>query len=130
MPWFKVDDTLFTHPKVTKAGNRAIGLWVRAGSWSMSLLTDGFVPKHMIPTLGASTADARKLVDAGLWATARQDGEDGYRFHQWLERQPSREQVEADRAAARERQQRAREAAKAKRAARDAADRSGSLTPV
>ena len=32
--WFKVDDNLALHPKVLGAGNAAMGMWVRAGSWS------------------------------------------------------------------------------------------------
>ena len=110
MAWFKVDDTLAMHTKVATAGNAAMGLWVRAGSWSMQQLTDGFVPTHMARTFGTAT-EARRLCDAGLWV----EKDDGYLFHEWDQRQPSRVQVEADREAARERQRRAREAAKAKR---------------
>lgn len=34
MSWFKVDDHLAFHRKTLAAGNEAMGLWVRAGSWS------------------------------------------------------------------------------------------------
>ena len=104
MPWFKVDDTLATHAKVVRAGNSAMGLWVRAGSWSASQLTDGYVPTDMIGVLGGKPADARRLVEVGLWVNA--DG--GYRFHQWHDRQPSREETERKRDQWRERQRRAR----------------------
>lgn len=104
MPWFKVDDTLATHAKVVRAGNSAMGLWVRAGSWSASQLTDGYVPADMIGVLGGKAADARRLVEVGLWVNA--DG--GYRFHQWDDRQPSRAETEKKRADWRERQRRAR----------------------
>ena len=104
MPWFKVDDTLATHAKVVRAGNAAMGLWVRAGSWSASQLTDGFVPSDMIAVLGGRPSDARKLVEVGLWVGA--DG--GYRFHQWQDRQPSREETERKREEWRERQRKAR----------------------
>ena len=92
MPWFKVDDTLAFHAKVVTAGNAAMGLWVRAGAWCMQQLTDGHVPNHMISVLG-STGQAKALVAAGLWIKV----DDGYRFHEWDERQPSRDQVENDR---------------------------------
>lgn len=94
MTWFKVDDTFAFHQKCVAAGNSAIGLWVRAGSWCASQLNDGFVPDHMIVTLGTK-GQANRLVDVGLWV--REDG--GYRFHQWNEdgRQPTREEVEAKR---------------------------------
>lgn len=110
MPWFRVDDTLPFNAKVTSAGNGAMGLWVRAGAWAMQQLSDGYIPTHAARSMGTK-AEADRLVKAGLWVAV--DG--GYRFHQWLDRQPSREQVEADRAAAAERQRRAREAAKERR---------------
>lgn len=92
MPWFKVDDTFPFHAKVLDAGNAAIGLWVRAGAWSMQQLTDGYIPTNVIKQLG-TIRDARRLVDAGLWA----EKDDGFVFHEWEQRQPSRAKVQADR---------------------------------
>ncbi|QIK82644.1 hypothetical protein [Sanguibacter sp. HDW7] len=90
MTWFKVDDTFAFHEKVIRAGNPAIGLWVRAGAWSAQQLTDGFIPTHMAQTLG-TLSQARKLVEVNLWHV--EDG--GYRFHEWSEggRQPTRDEV-------------------------------------
>lgn len=99
MPWFKVDDTFPHHAKVLAAGNAAVGLWTRAGAWSMQQLTDGFVPSHVVRTMG-STAEARRLVSAGLWTNV--DG--GYQFHEWDQRQPSRDAVLTQRQADAERQ--------------------------
>lgn len=110
IPWFKVDDGFAVHPKALKAGNAACGLWVRAGSWSMQQLTDGFIPDHVLPTLGA-VKEAQRLVDAGLW----ERGVSGYMFHEWDHRQPSREQIERDRAEAAERQRKAREKRRSQR---------------
>jgi len=110
MTWFKVDDTLAFHAKAIAAGNAALGLWVRAGSWSSQQTSEGFVPKAIAKTLGTTT-EARALVRVGLWVEA--DG--GYMFHQWLERNPSKAKVDADRAAAAERQRIARERAAASR---------------
>ena len=98
MPWFKVDDNLAFHAKTVAAGNAAMGLWVRAGSWCAQQLTDGHVPDHIVTVLGTAP-QARKLVAAGLWTRA----EGGFQFHEWNERQPNREQIETERAAARER---------------------------
>lgn len=108
MTWFKVDDTFATHAKTVQAGNAAVGLWVRAGSWASANLTDGFVPSEMIAVLGGRRADAQRLVAVGLWRTS----EGGYQFHQWSSegRQPTRDQVEQERAAWRERQRKARAA--------------------
>lgn len=107
MTWFRIDDDFDQHPKVEAAGNRAIGLWARAGAYSSRLLTEGFVPTAMVPKLGGTRRDAAALVDAGLWVEV----EGGYRFHQWTERNPTRAKVLADREAAAERQRRARDRA-------------------
>jgi hypothetical protein len=99
MPWFKVDDQLAFHVKALSAGNAALGLWVRAGSWSMDQLTDGFVPASIVVALGGKKKDADALTTAGLWHAV----EGGWQFHDWAEYQPTKEQVEAERAATRER---------------------------
>lgn len=103
MTWFKVDDTLAFHPKVLAAGNAAMGLWVRAGSWSAQQLTDGFVPDSVVATLDGKTV-TRQLEAAGLWERV----EGGWQFHDWTSRQPTREQVETERKAAKERMRRHR----------------------
>lgn len=108
MPWFKVDDTLAFHHKSVAAGNAAMGLWVRAGAWSMQTLSDGFIPDVIAVQLGTS-AQAKRLVSVGLWDRAR----NGYTFHEWEQRQPTKVQVHADRAATAERQRKARERRKA-----------------
>lgn len=99
--WFKVDDNLAFHRKVVAAGNAAMGLWVRAGSWCGQHLTDGFIPDHMIAILG-TVSQREKLIKVGLWTTV--DG--GCQFHQWGEkgRQPSGKVVleEREKAAARQ----------------------------
>lgn len=103
MTWFKVDDNLAFHRKVVAAGNAAMGLWVRAGSWSAAHLTDGFVPDHMIGLLG-TTAQAKRLISAGLWTEVA----GGCQFHQWNEngRQPTSANVRGRREKAAERQAR------------------------
>lgn len=101
MTWFKVDDGFAFHPKAIMAGNAALGLWVRAGAWCGANLTDGALPRHMIGTFGAQARDAKKLVAVGLWV----ETETGYQFHEWNEMQPSKAEVERERAANRKRQQ-------------------------
>lgn len=106
MPWFRIDDQMAFHAKTVAAGNAAVGLWARAGSWSSGALTDGFIPKHMVTSLG-SIAQAKKLVEVGLWSLT----EGGYQFHQWGERQPfSKADVERKRTEARARMKAARDA--------------------
>jgi hypothetical protein len=102
MPWFKVDDKLHDHRKARTAAKAAMGVWVLAGSWSADNLMNGFVPASVLPRWG-TTSDAKRLVEAGLWHPDEQDGERGWRFHEWEKYQPSRESVEAERAEARAR---------------------------
>lgn len=101
MTWFKVDDNFALHPKALLAGNAALGGWTRAGAWCAQQLTDGQIPAGILPSLGIRTRDAEALVKAGLWERT----EAGYRFHAWEEYQPTRSEIEADRAATRKRQQ-------------------------
>ncbi len=94
MAWFAVDDGFWGHPKRLACPAAAIGLWAVAGSWAAQQLTDGFIPRHVLPVLGGKPKDAAALVAAGLWET--EDG--GWRFHEWDERNPTAAEVLADRA--------------------------------
>lgn len=98
MTWFKVDDKLHDHRKARAAGTQAMGVWLLAGSWSADNLTDGFIPADVLPRWGRPR-DAEKLVAVGLWHADEQDGEKGWRFHEWAERQPTRAQKLAEREA-------------------------------
>lgn len=108
MPWFKVDDTLHSHPKPRRCGLAAMGLWAVAGSHSMSYKTEGFVPDWFVSSWPKGRPLAAELVKCGLWETATKDGERGWKFHDWEHYQPSADEIEADRAYARERQRRRR----------------------
>lgn len=101
MTWFKIDDTFAYHRKTMAAGNAALGLWVRAGAYCAQQLTDGFVSREVIGTLGTA-AQARRLVTAGLW----RETDEGYQFHDWADFQPSREDVTEQRQLSKERQAR------------------------
>ena len=113
MAWFKVDDKLHSHPKVLGVPLRAMGLWVKAGSWCADQLTDGHIPRAVLAPLNATTADARALVAAGLWLEA--DG--GWQFRDWVDYQPTKDQVEKRRAEDAQRKAEARAARAAAKAA-------------
>lgn len=112
MTWGKVDDNLAFHPKVIIAGNEAMGLWVRSLSWSAQQLTDGIIPDAIISALHG-TEQAHYLVQAGLW----HEIPGGYEFNDWVDYQPTREQVLTEREATRERSRLARAKASANRQA-------------
>lgn len=121
MPWFRIDDKAHSHPKLIKAGNAALGLWLRCGSYAAQHLTDGIVP-GVVAELYGTKPQAAKLVKAGLWHEHGHDCPDGcpnpapgdYAFHDFLEdgRNTSRARHEAERKKARDRQAKHREGAR------------------
>ena len=109
MSWFKVDDQLWGHPKAAEAGFEALGLWCMAGSWSSAYKTGGLITRDALARLVKSPPRraklARILVDVGLWEVV----DEGWRFHDWDHFQPSPDEIETRRAAARTRKRRQRE---------------------
>lgn len=88
--WFKVSDDLHDHRKIRGLDAAAVGLWCLAGSWS----GDGFVPASVVPRWTRQwKRHAAALVAKGLWEEATVDGEAGWRFVNWAEYQPSREEA-------------------------------------
>ena len=118
MPWFKVDDAFHGHPKVMELSPAAVGVWTLAGSWCANYLTDGEIKASIVRRFGADDAMVSELVEAGLWI----DLGGSYQFKDWEEYQPLKEEVMAERNAARERM-------KAVRAKKKGVDRSGEHTP-
>ena len=98
MPWFRIDDHFHHHPKVTRAGNAAVGLWVRAGSYSSAYLTDGHVPLGAVREMGTKR-EIDALVEARLWVP----NGDGFVLPDFAEYNYSAEQVLAERAKTRAR---------------------------
>jgi hypothetical protein len=86
--WFKVDDSFWSHPKVIAAGNAAIGLWVRCGSWCAEHKTDGRIPEAFAKQVG-SPSQIGKLLTAGLWTAV--DNPCGYLMHDWPDYQPTKQ---------------------------------------
>ena len=108
MPWGRIDDSLYDHPKLDKLGRRrmpALGLHLVALSWCNRWLTDGCLPSDRATKLGGRIRDADALVEAGLWERTT----DGYRIHDFLTYNDSREDVLARRAADAERKRKGRE---------------------
>lgn len=104
MPWVRLDDQFPDHPKIDQAGPLAGWLYVCGLAYCNRQLTDGFIPKATMPRLSAvaqPAKHARALVNAGLWDEV--DG--GWQVHDYLQFQPSRESVLAEREKAAKRQQ-------------------------
>lgn len=96
MTWFKVDDKSAFHEKVLRAGDAAWGLLCRAGAWSSGQGTDGRIPAHVAKLLCSAKARWSSLVEAGL-VHATDDG--GFEIHDFLQWNPSADQVAAKREA-------------------------------
>jgi hypothetical protein len=121
MPWFKIDDKAHSHPKFMRAGNAALGLWLRCGSYSAQHLTEGIVPGPIAQMYGTAP-QASKLVKTGLWHQhghgcdrCPQPGPGDYAIHDFFEagRNTTRAQYEANKNAAADRAAKSRAARKA-----------------
>jgi hypothetical protein len=93
MTWFRVDDKFHGHVKPLRAGLAAVGAWTLAGSWCGDHLTDGFVPVVIARRI-AGAAVWERLVDADMV----EEVEGGYRLHDFCQWNPTRAEVEAERA--------------------------------
>ena len=122
MPWVRLDDRFPSHRKVALLSDRAFRLYVSALCWSSENLTEGRILDRELSLVarirGAKTV-AKELEDARLWDRI----EGGWDIHDYLEYNPDRARVQADRGANAARQKAFRER---KRAEKEAARNGGS----
>lgn len=89
---FQVEADFYDHPKTAGMSDAAFSLWVRAGSYCVAKLTDGFVADQVLEHALRSSKDVgQELVGRGLWRRAR----GGFVFHEWEGRNLTRDRVEA-----------------------------------
>lgn len=109
MPWVKLDEDFPRHPKIAKAGPLGLAMQVAGLCYCNRHLTDGFIPRSIAATLldfegiglvnGMQGEDAHwktiadELVEIRLWDVV----EGGYEIHDYLEYQPSKDAVLAER---------------------------------
>jgi hypothetical protein len=109
MPWVRLDEGFPQHPKVIEAGPLALAMQVAGLCYANRYLTDGFMPRAAVATLmdfseldehafngkgGTCWIVVARLVELGIW----EEVGNGYQIHDYLDYQPSKAQVEADRA--------------------------------
>jgi hypothetical protein len=99
-----LDTHWHANPKILALGLDAMGLHAWSISYCDDLLTNGFVPLNALPQLPRIKQAVKALVDAGRWEVV--DG--GFRLHNYLRYNRSREKVVAERDAARMRRERGR----------------------
>ncbi len=89
----RIDTGFLRNPKIVAVGKDGTLLQLAGILYCSDGLTDGFIPKKAVPILGASamvrsaSRTAALLVAAGLW----EESGDGYRIHDFLQYQPSRD---------------------------------------
>lgn len=102
MPWGRVDDTWYDHPKLEDLEDERVwpdrlagaGLNSLAWSWCNRFLTDGRIPRATVTKLGGTIELADLLVAVGLWEPVA----GGYQIHDFLVYNDSAEQVRERRA--------------------------------
>ncbi|MFE0647447.1 hypothetical protein ACFVZH_02500 [Streptomyces sp. NPDC059534] len=108
MPWVRLDDRFPSHRKVALLSDRAFRLHVSAICWCAENLTDGRIGDRELPLIThirGIKATAQQLHEAGLWDRV----DSGWMIHDYLDYNPSREQVTAERKKNAERQERFRQ---------------------
>ena len=114
MTWLRIDDGFSDHPKTEAAGNAVVGFVVRCWSYSAKHLLDGFVPEAKVRAYGTKN-DIKKAEEVGFLSWGENDAPPDERaaagnlgrgvwMHDYLDRNPTRAHVEAERQAAAERQ--------------------------
>lgn len=102
MTWVRLDDGFASHPKVLKTSDRSLRAFLVALCWSGNHPTNGRFPASLI-----SARAATELVGVGLFERTESDEE--LLVHDFLDYNPSKEEIERDRRSARERMARVRE---------------------
>lgn len=105
MPWGRVDDDFYDHPKVTgmpaEVRNAACGLYWRAISYCNRYLTDGRLTPAALTKIDGCEAEVEALLVAGLFerpkANGKQSASQMLRVHDFLHRNKSRRQVLTER---------------------------------
>lgn len=99
MTWVRLDDNMPDHPKVAGLSAVAFRVHVTGICYCARHLTDGFIPKGAVKTFATKRA-LSELVDARLW---RESVAAGYEINDYLDYNPSKENVVTEREARRDR---------------------------
>ena len=106
MPWFKLDDNFFDHPKVVRAGGDAALLYLAALCYANKHLTNGIIPDAAVARLTDRKQPeklAERLVEVGLWEPSGPD----YYIHDYLDLNDTADVVREKRGAAKAKKQEA-----------------------
>jgi hypothetical protein len=105
MTWVKLDDQFFAHPKIVNLDKDAKLLYLAGLTYCAGQLTDGLISagglRVVLALVEARRQAVTALVTAGLWEAAEGGA---YQVHDYLEYNPSADQVKHDRQQAAQRQ--------------------------
>ena len=96
LSWFKLDDSFFDNPKIAALSDAAQLAYVKGGIYCARNLTDGLIPTRKADEFAGKVI--KELVPH-LWEPVT----GGYTVHDYLEYNPSKAQVTAEREKARNR---------------------------
>lgn len=106
MTWARLDDSFYDHPKVLRVWGKcpaALGLHTRAMSWCAKHEQDGHLPTAIVASISPVQSDRDEqietLIGEGMW----HENGDGYVIHDYLDYNPSRDQITEKRKRDRER---------------------------
>lgn len=125
MTWVKLSDDFATHPKVIGLSDVALRTLIESYCYAARHMTDGHLAVPVVAKLGTKRIRT-ELVDAGLWDT---NGDGGVLIHDYLEYNPSRAEILAQKEAHAEQMREWRAAKKAKRDSARDRSRDGSRSP-
>ena len=98
MAWVRIDDGMFSHPKVLHAWATypaSLGLWPLAATWAARHRTDGHVSGEfvtgMMPAKRQRDRAIDALVESGLWVP----NGTGWQIHDWRDYNGTRAELKA-----------------------------------
>jgi hypothetical protein len=94
LPWVRLDTQFASNPKILYLVEdkkfRAAFAWLASLAYAGAHGTDGFIPYSALTTLHCSKAEAKSLVDVGLWLECL----GGWEINSWAEAQQSNEETQ------------------------------------
>ena len=98
MPWVRIDDQFYQHPKVVAVGPLGIAMQVSGLCYCNRYLTDGFIPLEVVPRLVPfDEAKVKQLVSnllaACLWVASTLSKQNGYIVHDYADYQSTKAQI-------------------------------------
>lgn len=97
MPWARLDDRLPMNPKMAQLSDAAFRLWTHGLAYAAGNRTDGQLTPADLPLVWPTASSTKRnkaaaeLVKAGRWYETA----DGWEIHDYLEMNPSADEVEA-----------------------------------